>query len=291
MEQQSAGRRATPEAEASSIGKRLDALSSKSAERVLKRAIQLQSDSDFADPTLDPPALERVAAELGIDVGHVRRALLEEFSRPEPRAAQSWTERLLAPRTISTRFVATTSRAELDRTIDVWMTRHEGLRPTRRSDDGGTWVKNASTFTSIRQGLKLSQGTGSLRSLRQVEHTVESISEDQHIVSMEADTARLAQVGVGLAGGGLLGSIVAGTVLAATVGESLLALSIALTVLITFLIAAVVSAKVWASQVEGGLDRAADGIAHTELMPIEESVPHKIARLIDDFRQFRDEIR
>ena len=293
MEQQSSGRRATSEPGASSIPSRLDALTSKSAERVLKRAIQLQSDSEFADPKLDPPALERVAAELGIDVSHVRRALLEEFSRPEPRTAQGWTDRLFAPRTLSTRFVATGPLPELDRTIDTWMTKHEGLRPTRRAPDGVTWVKNPSALTSIRQGLKLSQGTGSLRSLRQVTHTVESISDDQHIVSIEADTGRLTNLGVGLAGGGLLGSVVAGTVIAAAADALSVwsALSIALTVLMTFLIAAVVSTKVWAAQVENGLERAADGIAHTDLMPIEESVPHKIARFIDDFRQFRDEIR
>ena len=293
MEQESVGKRARRQPEPSAVENRLDALTSQSAERVLKRAIELQSDSDFADPTLDPSALERVAAELGIDVGHVRQALLEEFSRPEPRSANGLTERIFAPRTMSTRLVATASRAELDHTIDAWMTKHEGLRPTRRTDDGVAWVKNPSPINSIRQGLKISQGTGALRTVRQVTHQVESISEGQHVVSLEADTKVINQVGVGLVAGGAFGSLVTGGVLAAAAPmlSGLAVLGIALAILSTFLIAAVVSAKVWAVQVEHGLERAGDGIAHTELMHTNESVPQKIARVIDEFRDLRNDLR
>ena len=66
-------------------------LSVNEVETIIRRAVELQVDDDLSLPTLDEKALHRVAEELGIEPGHLRRAIAEartSMEEPKPIACE-----------------------------------------------------------------------------------------------------------------------------------------------------------------------------------------------------------
>lgn len=264
-----------PEQHDAAATERLDQISQTQLERILQRAIELQQDEDWKwGHEYDQSDIEAIAVELGIDPQFVRKAAIEERAKaalselaPEPLTP---VERFLAPNRMSAQARATGTRREVQRDVGTWMRRHEGLRPRRLTDDGAVWDKDTGIASALRRGFKVSQGTGAIREMADVEHSVTSISESEHIVTVEADTSVINKVAAGIAAGGTAIAVGAGIGLA-TVGDPSLGADIAqfaggfLGVMALNAGIALTVAKGWASSVRRGLQRAVDGITHPRL--------------------------
>ena len=163
------------------------------ADKILRRAIELQTDesSRRVEP-INRDKLVRMARELNVDPDFLLRALAEHQAGAlrDDRLDTVW-QKLLAPdKVMATRIIkGDTNRVEA--AAQDWFRNHEGLRPRRHLEDGILWEKDSHPITSIRMGLKLSQGTGALRTTPGVTHRVREVKPGEQLVSIEADTARL----------------------------------------------------------------------------------------------------
>ena len=264
-----------PEQHDSATTDRLDQISQGQLERILQRAIELQQDEDWKwSKEYDQSDLESIAVELGIDPQFVRKAAIEERTKaalrelePEPLTP---VERFLAPNRMSAQASTSGERRAVQRDVGLWMRRHEGLRPRRLTDDGAVWDKDTGIASALRRGFKVSQGTGAIREMSDVEHSVTSLAENEHIVTVEADTSVINKVAAGIAAGGTALAVGAGIGMAAAgdstalvnlaefaggfFGFMMLNAGLALTV-----------AKSWSASVRKGLQRAVDGMTHPEL--------------------------
>lgn len=254
---------------------RLDQISQPQLERILQRAIELQQDEDWKwGHEYDQSDIEAIAVELGIDPQFVRKAAIEERTKSALRELQpeplTPVERFLAPNRMSAQAPTTGTRREVQRNVGTWMRRHEGLRPRRLTDDGAVWDKDTGIASALRRGFKVSQGTGAIREMSDVEHSVTSISPDEHVVTVEADTSVINKVAAGVAAGGTALAVAAGIGIATT-GDPNVAANLAqfaggfFGVMALNAGVALTVAKGWASSVRRGLQRAVDGITHPQL--------------------------
>lgn len=266
------------------IAHRLQGLSPARADRILRRAIELQTDSDYDDAHLDVETLNRVADELGVHRDIVARALAEELSKPELRPPGSFWERIFGPKVMTDQILVAVARPAAEASITDWMTRHEGLQVTRSVGDTTEWTKRSSPVNSIRHGLKIAQGTGALRTVR-VSHRLESVTEDQHVVTLRANTSAAYWTGMGIAGLGVL--VGAGLFIGLTIGVGLfVGLAAGLGALVVQVGAGIGVARAWVQQVRRGLERALTGIAHPQLAA-QETVGQAVLDIIGQFKKRR----
>jgi hypothetical protein len=263
---------------------RLQKLSPARADRILRRAIELQTHSDYDDAQLDVETLNRVADELGVHRDIVAKALAEELSKPDHTPPGSFWERIFGPKHVTDQTLLTASRPRAEANIADWMTRHEGLQVIRTSHDATVWTKRASPMNSIRQGLKIAQGTGALRSTR-VSHRLETVTETQHVVTLQASTAPAYWTGVGIAGLGVL--VAAGLFIGLGIGVGLLAgLAAGLGALVVQVGAGIVAARAWIQQIRRGMGRALTGIAHPEVAG-QDTVGQAVMDILGQFKRRR----
>jgi hypothetical protein len=273
--------------EAGEVADRLDALTMDKVERVLRRAIELQSDDEHGRERLRPADIQKVAQELGIDAAHVRRALFEEETEPtEPTLY----ERAVAPNRVSERTTIKAGHGDVTQAANAWLERHEGLRMRRALPDGGVWEKDPSALTSIRMGLKLGRGSGALRSVGPVTHRVRAIDAGEQIVSLEADTSLIGKVAAGLTAGGAGLGLIALLVMAAN-GEGFAALATGIGVTIAGIGAALTTARVWTRRIRQGLRRALDAIASPSVSGVFESVPDRVAGVVRNILQLGRDVK
>ena len=246
------------------VASRLDALSMPLAERVIRRAIEL--DDRLERDRISRDALNQIAAELGIGASVVQRALVEELAADTPRSS-TLRQRLLAPDQVSKRTVVDGNPRQVALAVDRWMTRHEGMRPRARDRFGTTYEKDPNIFTSLRMGLKLGRGTGSLRDLGSVTVRQTDVAEGVQLVELEADTAIVSKVAAGVGGGLAVAGLVAGVFSALQPGGSDVAQFVAPALPAPAVGAgtAVAIAKGWLHAIGSGVERAIDGIRSPEL--------------------------
>jgi hypothetical protein len=201
------------------------------ADKILRRAIELQTDesSRRVEP-INRDKLVRMARELNVDPDFLLRALAEHQAGAlrDDRLDNVW-QKLLAPdKVMATRIIkGETNRVEA--AAQDWFRNHEGLRPRRHLEDGILWEKDSHPITSIRMGLKLSQGTGALRTTPGVTHRVREVKPGEQLVSIEADTARLRKTGQTLLAVGAVATAASVGVGATAFGGALEPATIALT--------------------------------------------------------------
>jgi hypothetical protein len=173
------------------------------------------------------------------------------------------------------------------------MASHEGLRNRTENSVRTEWEKDGSLLTSARMKLRMSQGSGALRGVSRVTHAVRPVTDDRHLVSIEADTSRLRHLAMGLlAAGTAAGVAVAGA--SGAVDASGFGLD---NVLAGAGVAAVVGGgawlgvRIWAKRVRDALTRAADAVANPHLIRRIESVPRMVRRFFDQVRGLGDDVR
>jgi len=262
----------------------LQKLSPARADRILRRAIELQTDSEYDDTDVDVETLNRVADELGVHRDIVAKALAEELSKPDDLPAGTLSERIFGPKQITDQILLDASRPEAEASIADWMTRHEGLQVTRTTPQSTVWTKRASPVNSLRQGLKIAQGTGALRTVK-VAHRVETITDNQHVVTLRASTAPAYWTGLGLATSGAVVGL--GLFIGLGIGVGMLVgLAAGLGALIVQVGAGIIAARSWIGQIRRGLGRALTGIAHPELTN-QDTVGQAVVDIIGQFKKRR----
>src|SRR5690606_13057641 len=243
------------------LAQRLDRLSRSDAERVLERAIRIQSQRHASD-SFTPEQVRRIAGELGLEPSIVDRALREEVAEARPEK-----DGLLGPRRLVDRCLIAGAPDEVEGHIMTWLEVEEGLKPIARTPDGVRWAPDKHWATSTRMALG-TEGTKALRGMPEVVHRQTSLSPTEQLVELEVDTGRIRATALGLGGGLAAAGLAAGGIVAGAVpgGNDL----------VQFLLPAVpgvavgaatmlATAKGWATSVRRGMARALDGISHPEL--------------------------
>jgi hypothetical protein len=244
------------------LADRLDRLGMPVAERVLRRAIELQDESASQKDQISLAALQQVAAELGIEPEQVRRALAEELTAAsEP--ISGLLGKVLAPASLSQRRVIEGSAEQVEAAVRTWMIDQEGLRLRLRSGTRTSWEKEGNPAIRIRQGLKMTRGSGALRSVPEVVSQHSRIDDGSQVVELKVDTAVVNRTAVGV-GSGLGAAGVAAGVAAAMVSaggnDMLQFLSGFAPFVVLAGVGAILTARVWTATLRQGIARAIDGI-------------------------------
>ncbi len=234
-------------------------------DRVIRRAVELQLEDDLGFEQLDEATVTRVAAEIGIDPAHVKRAIAETRAVPQPESDGIW-DRVLVPVAMSESRTVNSAPREVEDAVVEWMRRQQGMRMRRRVPDGAVWEKDSHLITAVRMGLGMGRGDRALRSAREVTHRVQPASDADQVVSLEADASNARAIGLGLLGAGVVAAGV-GTGLAAATGDGLQAVEAVAAGLglATYSSAVVAGVKLWGRRIRDALGRALDGITHPEL--------------------------
>jgi hypothetical protein len=191
------------------LADRLHQLTVAEAERVLERAIALQSEAEMATPNvIDTEMLGRIAAELQVDPVHLRQALAEELLRLDAEEP-GWLDRLIGPQGVAAQALISGDAARARAAIDNWLAKHEGLRKRSETVSGTRWERDPNLATAARMALNMTQGSGRLRGVDGVITTVRPATDTHQLVRIEADTGRLRRRGIVLlAAAALLGGLV-----------------------------------------------------------------------------------
>ena len=290
MDQEWAKRAEQQPEDTGSVPDRLNALSSDSADRILRRAVELHQSSEYDDVPLDRTKLEQIAGELGIGVAFVEQALIEEMSRPEPESDLTLTERIFHPDQLSTRSIAAGHEHEVGRNLATWMTKHEGLKSVRSVPDGTEWVKDPSPIAALRSGFKISQGTGALKSVSAVTSQIERIDDDRHVVTLVADMSLSRKIAVGAVSAGAVAGVVAGALVAGASGFGGGVLTAVGVFGLSWTIS-LIGTKAMAHHVRKGLRQAIWGITERDPGIKEPSPAQRIFRFFDELLDMRSEFK
>lgn len=240
--------------------RRLDALSRDEAERVLERAIRIQSQKHASD-RFTQEQVRRIAAELGVDGSIVDRALREEVTTAAP-LRDSW---LVADALVDKK-VVTGSETAVESRVMAWMEREEGLSPVAPITGGLRWQpdRHWTTVTRLAMG---SDATKALRGMAEVVHRQTSLGPEEQLVELEVETGRIRATAWGVGGGVTAVGVAAGAVIAGIGGgNDLLEFATgAAPGLLLGVGSLILIARAWAASIRSGMARALDGIAHAEL--------------------------
>ena len=277
---------------AAGVADRLQKLSVEEAERVLQRAIQLQSEApDGTEPELfDTEMLGRVADELDIDQAHLRTALTEELLRVQGDDPD-WLDRLLVAGSVSERRVVPGELSSVHDVVDFWMSKHEGLRKREENPARTIWEKDESLVTTARVKLRMARGSGALRTSGRVESAVRPVGADRQLVTVEADTGNVRRMAIGL----LVASAAAGAGVAGATGavDGAFGLdNVAAGAAITGLLGGgiVLGVRMWASRLRSGLKRAVDAVANPQLLSQADTLPGALRRWFGQWRSLGKDI-
>jgi hypothetical protein len=278
---------------ADAVSERLQQLSSGDIERILERAIALEmQSSDPGRNTIDADTLGRIADELGIERRHLRRAMSEELVRIEEEDP-GWLSRNLMPNRIAESRTVAAAPDRVRAVLDYWLSSQEGMRKRSGGPESATWYRDGSPLTSIKTALNMTQGDGSLRSVRRLTETINPLSVGNQVVSIEADTSNLRQLAVGLLiGSGFLGAATVGISTGFDPG-SFGADNIAAGVGVAALAGGGVwlGFRMWGQKLRRAVSRVADAVAHPHLVQVSQSVPQRLSRFVDQIRTMGEEFR
>ena len=275
MELQDHGEQKPQHQDPGRVADRLDRLTAEQADEVMRRAIRLQDDSAEPDfGTFDVETLRAAAAELGIPQRHLERALAEQRAgllESPPRAGAF--DQLLGITDLDQSTVIVGSKAEAERAVTTWLSKHEGMRVIRRSSDGATWEKDTRPLTSLRMGLGLTDGSKALREVGTVEHSVRSLDEGEQFVSIKADPEKLRSVGGVLMALAAALALTGGVAIAAGTGSILAGIVTALLAGAALGAAVVGGVRSWAGRIRRAAERAIDAVRRPSSSRLYEQVP------------------
>ena len=192
------------------------ALDRDAAERVLRRAVQLDGVTDGVDHRVSVQALLDAADELGIDRAEVRRAVVEEelgLLAERPRR----TDALLGPERFVVARVLEGSVDQLSDRVDEWMRKGRVLRRSRATapaDGSSGWVEYArrnDPVAGAQRAVHAVQGGERLAHVRRVRVVVSALDDRRCVVGLLVDAGRSRQNaaagGTAVAATGVAGSL------------------------------------------------------------------------------------
>jgi hypothetical protein len=274
--------------EVAAVAERLQQLSTDEVERVLRRAIELQTDTDYRadDAGLDRAALRRVADEIGIDPDHLEAALTEELLRVQAEQP-GLIDRILAPRHAAARGAVEADPEEIRRALDRWLGYHAGLRKRAESETGAVWERDASLVAAARMKLRAAQGSGALRTTAGVRDDVQPLDAARQAVTIQADTSNVRRIALAW----LAGTAVAGAAAAAVgLGNDTTIIDnvgMGLGVLALGGGGVFLGVRMWMDKIRGALRRAIDAVSHPRLIETTDPVTRGIGRILDMWKSAR----
>ena len=279
--------------EVDAVTERLQQLSSGDVERILERAIALEMEATAPERNaLDVDALGRIADELGIERQHLQRAMAEELVRIEEEDPGFLSKHLM-PKSIAESRTVAAAPDRVRAVLDYWLATQEGLRKHTGGAAGSRWHRDGSPLAALKSALNMTQGDGSLRSVRSVTDTIRPLGVGNQVVSIEADTSNLRSVALGL----LAASVAAGAAAAGIsagldptgFGVDNVLAGVGVTALAGT--GVILGFRMWAQKLRRGVARVADAVAHPHLVQAVQSVPQRISRFIDQFRVIGRDMR
>lgn len=288
MTQEFEQRRRRPEPDRTIDVSERQPLSVDEVERIVRRAVELQVEDDLAMPSLDERALHRVAAELGIEPGHLRRAIAEartSLDQPEP----SILDRVFAPASVAESRIMRGDRESVEARIGEWMHRQEGLRLRRKDPDGAVWERDPHVLTKVRMAMRMGRGSRVLRNSRKVAHRIQEIRPDEQVVALEAETHTLRNVGTA-AVAALGAAASAGAVAGAAAGVPEIAIPAAVAGFALGSGAIIAGVKVWLGRVRDGLRRVLDSVS-SPAVPTDDPLEQQLRRLRRSWKAISKDFR
>ena len=240
------------------------------AERVLRRAVQLDGDVDGVDQRVSVQALLDAADELGIDRAEVRRAVVEEElgllqERPRRSDALLGPERFVVARVLDGRVDQLTDR------VDEWLRKGRVLRRSRstpaddRSSGFAEYSRRTDPVAGAQRAVHAVRGGERLAHVRRVRVVVCELDDRRCVVGLLVDATRsrrnaaaggtaVTVTGVAASAAGLLpwawGAAVAGAVASGAAGVGVMW-----------------TRKAYTSQVTDELESVLDAVASGERPP------------------------
>lgn len=245
-----------------------DPIPADDVERVLRRAIELQTDDTRPGPGfLTEERLIEVARELRIDPDNLRRALAEHRAGVIDDPSQAWAS-LLGPERIGDSRMISGGEAEAHTAAAAWLRNEEGLTPRRHLADGIDWEPDGRLWPALRMKLRLTRGTGTLRMAELVTHRVEPVGPNRQLVSIEVDSrsVRRNAKAILVAGAASTLAVLVAT-LAAGVGVLTVAIPVATVTAAGFLGLAFAVSRSAIRRLRRGVDRALDAISDSVRSP------------------------
>jgi hypothetical protein len=188
------------------------------AERVLRRASELSSDSPAADTGdwsttgISERVLLEAAAEVGIEPAAVQKALaLEKLGTTAPAR---FGDRILGPATVSADAETVWSPDDTLRLIDSWLVQAHHLRRERTRADGGEWRRRKDVAARVQRGLRGLNGEGRLGDSESVTATAVAVGTSRSLTRVTIDRS-VNRTGYATAGGTVTAVGVAGSVVLA----------------------------------------------------------------------------
>ena len=200
-------------------------------QRVVRRAVELDGDSDLATGGIAADALVEAASELGIDPDAINASLAIERLGPEPDSARL--DRLVGPRAVVVERTVSYCAPEAFERLDEWFTAGHHLRREYGDGVSGEWRKRGDLVAGVQRRARWIGGGAALGSVRLIMARVSEIDEQHSIVRLTADrtVARRATAGTaGITSAGALTTAVIVTAPAAVVAIPGLAVAGAISV-------------------------------------------------------------
>jgi len=173
---------------------------------VIRRAAELSSsDPGTAEGELTESEVYRIAAEVGLAQGHVRRALAEVRSGGEVRGAL---DRIFGPASVRALRVVPGTPAGLSAALDEFLVANRLLQPVRRGASLLQYRPALDWASQLARAASFSSRKYYIASARSVEVHLESVSDDRTLVEIlvdpgtRGDDVAGAVIGTGAGGGG-----------------------------------------------------------------------------------------
>jgi hypothetical protein len=166
------------------------------AERVLRRASEL-AHREAARPGMDPEALVAAAAEVGIPVAAVQRALAIERLGPLPASARA--DAIAGPRwVVADREVPLGVDAAM-RSLDGWFVAGNHLRRDRATANTGEWSRRTDPAAALLRAVRGLSGEARLGTASRVTATSAEVDASHTMVRVGVDrsAARAGFLGAG----------------------------------------------------------------------------------------------
>lgn len=188
-------------------------LDEEAVQRVVRRAVELDANSEFASGGVTPESLVEAATEIGIAPEAITASLAIERLGPEPDPARL--DRIVGPRSVVVERTVSYSAADVFERLDEWFTAGHHLR--REFGDGATgeWRKRGDLVAGVQRRTRMLAGGAALGSVRLIEARVSEIDPNRSIVRLYADRTVVRRATAGTAGITSAGAVATAAVVAA----------------------------------------------------------------------------
>lgn len=179
------------------------------AERVLRRAVELDDSPRDPGVQLSVEALVEAAADLGMDPSFVQRAVAEEQAGLlEPHVSPL--DRFAGPRAISASRIVDQTLGDAVSLVDDWLRRAWAFRRVRGADTDSLYRRRTDPAAAVQRAVRSISGKDNADKVRQLRVFAHSISPERTLVALVADmqgSRTAAEVsGASLGGAGVVAS-------------------------------------------------------------------------------------